>query len=88
MKDLIVGQKYTLKHNLDFCHAVGAKGYKKFSPRMNEGDTIEAVYVGTINIGDADSQTMLRDVFYSPYNPKRNYIMFSSGIREYLTLKN
>lgn len=88
MKDLEVGSTYKLIYTGDFCHAVGFKGSKKFSPCMNHGDTVEAIYVGTINLGDADSLTMVRDIFYAKYDPKRNYLMYAVTNRSYVISKN
>lgn len=84
MGNLIVGQTYTLQYTGDFCHAVGFKGSRKFSPQMNEGDTVTAVFVGTIRIGPG--ATMERDIFYAEHDPKRNYIMFGkTEERKYIT---
>lgn len=84
MRELVVGNTYTLRHTGNFCHAIGSNGAKEFSDGMNEGDTVEAIYVGTIQIGPYDSETMERDIFYNPFGIKRSYFMFATGNRDFI----
>jgi hypothetical protein len=70
--ELIVNKKYVLTYTGAFCNRFTRSGSKDFYEDLNDGDEIEAIYIGRINW---DTHFGDRDIFYDP--DKGQYIMFS-----------
>ena len=78
---LIPNRKYRLKYSGQFSHCVGAGGFVDFSENRNEEDTIEAIFIGTSNVGVYGDE---RAIFYSPKNKYRTYVCFGVEDLDYI----
>lgn len=78
---LIPNRKYRLKHNGQFSHCVGVEGFVDFSKNRNSEDTLDAIYIGTANVGVYGDE---RAIFYSPQNKFRTYVCFGVEDLDYI----
>jgi hypothetical protein len=78
--NLIPRKKYLLKHTGEFSHAVGTGGFVPFSNDENSGDSIAAIFIGTIPSGAYNTE---RNIFFTT-NRARTYLSFSNENIEYV----